>query len=73
MVSYPIASSRQHYLAHLLLNKLLLGFIAQIKLSLNQGLSFCAWNPLNSLIKAKKTNLTTHKKICISIPQELLF
>lgn len=61
-------SSCQHYLAHLLLNKFLLGFTTQIKISLNQWLTFLCMEPFEKSDKSQKY-VTTHKKKCISRPQ----
>lgn len=45
-------SSYQYYLAHLLLNKFLLGFTTQLKISLNLWLTFLCMEPLEKSDKS---------------------
>lgn len=61
-------SSCQQYLAHLLLNKFLLGFTTQIKIALNQCLTFFVHATFEKSDKSQKY-VTTHTKMCISRPQ----
>lgn len=61
-------SSCQHYLAHLLLNKFLLGFTTQIKISLNQWLTFLCMKPFEKSDKSQKY-ITTHKKCAYLDPK----
>lgn len=56
-------SSYQYYLAHLLLSKFLLGFTTQLKISLNQWLTFLCMEPFEKPDKSppKKCNYTHTK------------